>query len=123
MEFKDKIKNRRAELSLTLEDVAKMVGVSAPTIQRYESGEIKNVRRDKIKLLADALQVTPDYLMDWTNEVKYLEPKPSKDNLTNDENNDYGIKTLAAHISGSIGITKEQAERVIEIAKMFKENK
>jgi len=65
MDFKDKVKGRRLELGLTLEDVAKAVGVSAPTIQRYESGEIKNLRKDKIKALADVLKVTPNYLMDW----------------------------------------------------------
>lgn len=72
VEFKDKVKTRRLELGLTLEDVAKTVGVSAPTIQRYESGEIKNVRKDKIKALADALKVTPSHLMDWNEnpEVK-----------------------------------------------------
>ncbi len=72
MDFKDKIKKRRLELGLTLEDIAKLVGVTAPTIQRYESGEIKNVGKDKIKDLADALNLSPSYLMDWdeTPEVK-----------------------------------------------------
>jgi transcriptional regulator with XRE-family HTH domain len=65
VEFKDKIKNRRLELNMTMDELAKIVGVSTPTIQRYESGEIKNVRRDKIKLLADALQCSPSYLMGW----------------------------------------------------------
>lgn len=65
MEFKDKIKKKRIELGLTLEEIAKMVKVSAPTIQRYESGTIKNLRRDKIKRLSDALKVTPAYLMGW----------------------------------------------------------
>ncbi len=72
VEFKDKIKNRRLELGLTLEEVAKAAGVSAPTILRYENGDIKNVRKDKIKALADALQLTPTYLMDWNEhpEIK-----------------------------------------------------
>lgn len=72
VDFKDKIKNRRLELGLTLEEVAKAAGVSAPTILRYENGDIKNVRKDKIKALADALQLTPTYLMDWNEhpEIK-----------------------------------------------------
>lgn len=70
MEFKDKVRNRRLELGLTLEDVAKAVGVSAPTIQRYESGEIKNIRKDKIKALSDTLRVTPSFLMDWEETVE-----------------------------------------------------
>ena len=70
MEFKDKVKSRRLELGLTLEELAKLVGVSTPTIQRYETGEIANVRRDKIKLLADALKIEPSYLMGWDENNK-----------------------------------------------------
>lgn len=68
MEFKDKIKTRRIELGLTLEEVAEKMGVSAPTIQRYESGEIQNMRRDKVKKLADALNLSPSYLMGWEDQ-------------------------------------------------------
>jgi len=75
MEFKDKLKNRRLELGLTLVEVAKAVGVSAPTIQRYESGDIKNIRKDKIKALADALQLTPTYLMGWEEMRNGYQPR------------------------------------------------
>lgn len=71
VEFKDKIKNRRLELGLTLEEVAKAAGLSAPTIQRYEKGNIKNVRKDKIKALADALKVDPSYLMGWEEDKEW----------------------------------------------------
>ncbi|MDU0989262.1 MAG: helix-turn-helix transcriptional regulator, partial [Enterococcus faecium] len=70
MDFKDKIKINREKLGYTLEELSKLVGVSAPTIQRYESGEIKNVRRDKIAKLAEALKVSPSYLMGWEDENK-----------------------------------------------------
>ncbi len=65
MDFKDTIKARRKELGLTLEEVGQIVGVSKTTIQRWESGEIKNQRRDKIVKLAQALQTTPAQLMGW----------------------------------------------------------
>lgn len=70
MDFKDKIKINRENLGYTLEELAKLVGVSAPTIQRYESGKIKNVRRDKIANLAKALNVSPSYLMGWKDDLK-----------------------------------------------------
>lgn len=73
MDFKDKIKFNREKLNLTMNDLAKLVGVSTPTIQRYESGEIKNVRRDKIAKLAKALNVSPSYLMGW-EEYSNIEP-------------------------------------------------
>ena len=44
----DRIKKLRNELGLTLEEVAKKVGTSRQTIQRYESGEISNIPSDKI---------------------------------------------------------------------------
>ena len=65
MELNEKIKILRAEHNLTLEELANAIGVSPSTILRYESGEIKNLRRDKIKKLADALHTTPAYLMGW----------------------------------------------------------
>lgn len=74
MEFKDLVRNRRSELGITLEEVGKIVGVSKATVQRWESGAIKNVRRDKIEKLAKALQISPAYLMDW-EEIPQNEPK------------------------------------------------
>ena len=65
MEFNQLVKKRRLELGLTMEELGTRVGVSKATIQRWESGEIKNVRRDKITKLAKALETTPSYLMGW----------------------------------------------------------
>ena len=68
MEFKDLVKSRRIALGLTLEEVGKIVGVSKATVQRWESGEISNMRRDKVLLLAKALHTTPAYLMGWEDD-------------------------------------------------------
>ncbi len=76
MEMAEKIKNRRTELNLTLENIAKVVGVSKATVQRWESGAISNMRRDKIANLAKALQTTPAYLMGWTNTPEPPPPLP-----------------------------------------------
>lgn len=48
MEVKDIIRNRRLELDLTLEQIAQRVGVSKPTVMRWENGDIENMRADKI---------------------------------------------------------------------------
>ncbi len=86
-EFKDLVKMRREELGLTMEQVAAACGVSRPTVSRWESGEIKDVRREKIIALAKALRTTPAYLLGMTDEkldlsdlansgIKNIEPLP-----------------------------------------------
>jgi transcriptional regulator with XRE-family HTH domain len=78
MGLKENIKQRRLELNLTLEEVAKHLNVSKPTIQRYESGVIDNIPYQKIEQLAEVLKVTPSWLMGWEkdfiskDEVKVL---------------------------------------------------
>lgn len=63
MTISQNIKRRRQEVHMTLEEVAKIVGVSRQTIQRYESGIIASIPSDKIEKLAVALRTTPAYLM------------------------------------------------------------
>ncbi len=76
MDLNEKIKARRQQLGLTLEEVAKAVGVSPSSIQRYESGSIKNMRRDKIKKLSDILKCSPEYLMGWDTEKTFTSLDP-----------------------------------------------
>lgn len=73
MEVKDIIKNRRLELDLTLEQIAVQVGVSKPTVMRWENGDIENMRADKIAKLAKALNTTPVYLMGWTEDKEIMD--------------------------------------------------
>lgn len=68
MGFKENVKNRRLELNLTLENVSNKLGVSKPTLQRYESGVISNIPFDKVEKLAEILKTTPSSLMGWENK-------------------------------------------------------
>lgn len=68
-----RIKKRRLELEYSFQDLADKTNMSKSTLQRYETGAIKNLPLDKLEVLASALQTTPSYLMGW-DEVK-KEPK------------------------------------------------
>lgn len=68
MEFKDKLKYLRQKQGMTLEQVGDAVGVGKSTVRKWETGDIANVRRDKIDRLAAALHTNPAYLMGWTEE-------------------------------------------------------
>lgn len=73
MNLGERIKLKRTENNLTLEDVGKVVGTSRATIQRYENGIINNIPSDKIELLAKALKTTPAFLMGWEEKQNELE--------------------------------------------------
>lgn len=60
------LKKRRKELGLTLSQIADQMGVAEATVQRWESGNIKSVRYDKINKLASILKVAPAALMGWS---------------------------------------------------------
>lgn len=77
MEFNEKIKQLRLSHNMTFEDVARVVGVGKSTVRKWETGDIANMRRDKIAKLAEALHTTPAYLMGWTDEP-YMLPVPSE---------------------------------------------
>ncbi|MDR2006708.1 MAG: helix-turn-helix domain-containing protein [Acidaminococcales bacterium] len=65
MDIKHRIYSRRKQLDLTLEEVAQVAGVGKSTVRKWETGEIDNMKLDKIELLAKALRTTPAWLMGW----------------------------------------------------------
>ena len=81
MEVKDILRNRRIDLGLTLKEVADKVGVSEATVSRWESGDIANMRRDRIAALASVLDVSPGVIMGWEEPDKkgyYIDPQTAE---------------------------------------------
>lgn len=69
MDVKDILKNSRLKKNLTLDEVGRLVGVSGATISRWESGDIANMKRDKIVNLAKALDISPAVIMGWDENI------------------------------------------------------
>lgn len=65
MSIGTQIKQQRLKKGYTLEELAKQVGTSKQTIQRYETGVISNIPSDKIEAIANALGVSPAFIMGW----------------------------------------------------------
>lgn len=64
----NRIKQRRIELHMSYQDLANKTGLSKSTLQRYETGTIKNMPLDKLEDLSKALNVKPSYLMGWSEK-------------------------------------------------------
>ena len=60
-----RIKELRLKQNMTLLELANKLGVSEGTVQRYESGNIRNLKYDTIVSLANIFGCTPAYLMGW----------------------------------------------------------
>lgn len=70
----DRIKQRRLEIGLSVDQVAEKIGKNRATVYRYESSEIEKFPIDILEPLADALRTTPAYLMGWADEEQDVLP-------------------------------------------------
>lgn len=77
MELYDRIKARREALGMSQDELAKRLGYkSRSTIARIEAGGI-DITQSKIASFAEALQLSPGYLMGWEDESQgyYVGPE------------------------------------------------
>ena len=79
--IQERIKERRTALNLTLLEIAEQLNVKEATVQRYESGEIKNIKHETIVALAKILKCSPQYLMGWSNNVNDTVTPVNSDNI------------------------------------------
>lgn len=97
------LKKRRIELGLTMLDVAKKVGVSEATISRYESGNIKNMRRDRIDKYAKALNVSPSEFLETNEYVINNNQEDEKWRFIQEMSGEKSVKTVSDTGSLKIG--------------------
>lgn len=73
-EMGKRIKQKREELNLTLEDLGKKLGVTKSTISKYERGEIQQIKRAHVEELSKILHCSPEWLMgfDTAKDVKVV---------------------------------------------------
>lgn len=72
----------------TLLDIARHLGVEEATVQRYESGKIKQVPYETVVKLSEIYHCSPSYLMGWdpptdSSETTYLLTEEEKTLIEN----------------------------------------
>jgi transcriptional regulator with XRE-family HTH domain len=65
-----RIQQKRKEMRLSADELAKRLGKDRSTIYRYEKGDIEKFPLDILEPIAKALNTTPAYLMGWENKEK-----------------------------------------------------
>lgn len=118
----ERIKERRKELGLSIDDVAAALGKDRSTIYRYESNEIEKLPTTILQPLAQILQTTPEHLMGWSiPEQKNVKPsiliKYNKLNPTGQQKADAYIDDLLDNPKYTVNkeVSKSSApERTLE---------
>lgn len=86
----EKIRTRRKELGMSVDELAAKVGKNRTTIYRYESDAIE-MPASMLRPLAEALNVAPDDLMDWDLVLREV--------TEHDKNMDEALSLVADGIS------------------------
>jgi len=113
-----RIKARRKELNLTLQNIADEIGVAKSTIQRYENGNIETIKLPVVEAIARVLKVNPSYLLGKTD---HMEPTANDD----DELQEY-LEYLKNREDGRMlfslakNATKEDVMRAVAIIEALK---
>lgn len=96
-----RIKDKRKELDLSVDEVAEKINKNRATIYRYENDEIENLPITVLEPLAEVLNTTPAYLMGWQEK---------------DADEEKEIKTIAAHHDGE-DWTEDELKEIDEFKK------
>ena len=81
MSIGSRIKARRVQIGLTVDELAEKMGKDRATIYRYESDKIERMPADVLEPLAEALDTTPVHLMGWD----HVQQKQNSPELTERE--------------------------------------
>ena len=106
MSLGSRLRERRQQLGLTLEEVAQAVGVSKSTVQKWESGTIEDMRLAKAAGLAKALKVSPLWIMGISESMTDPTPKAKTKR----------VPVLGCIAAGDPIVANEEYEEYIELS-------
>ena len=95
------IKREREKAGISQTDFAKMIKVTKQTLYKYEQGIITNIPSNKIEEIANALGVSPSYIMGWEDTTE--EPAPKRKGV---------VIPVLGHVAAGIPI--EMIEDIID---------
>lgn len=78
---RERLRNKREERGMSYQDLADRTGISKSTLQRYETASIKSLPLDKLGILAQALGVSPAYLMGWDESEPFSSEEEGLPNI------------------------------------------
>lgn len=116
----ERVRIRRKQKGLTLDDIANEIGVAKSTIQRYETGSIERLKLPVIEAIARVLEVNPAWLVGKSDEME-TRPKETSDasssgkrELSGDKEDDHDIYIIRRAKSRMTAKEWEKQMRIME---------
>lgn len=115
MKIGERIKLRRQELNLSVDEVASKLNKDRATVYRYESNKIKKMPITVLGPLAQVLLTTPAYLMGWEDNHKRIKHEVP------DELKDLGVDwVMFTKECKDTGLTPEEMKQFLDVVKVAK---
>ena len=70
MTMGERIKQLRKDHDMSQEMLGNMLGVQKSAILKYEKGEVENIPRESILIMASKFNVTPEYILAFSDDEK-----------------------------------------------------
>ena len=79
-----RIRSKRTELGLTMEELGYKLGFQRQAINKWEKGEVQNIKRSYITKMAELFEVSPSWLMGFedTKDVTLTYSAPGRETVT-----------------------------------------
>lgn len=119
-----RIKNRRIELGLSVDELASKLGKNRATIYRYEKDDIKDLPITVLEPLAKVLETTPADLMGWEQIDPYCSGKEAspeiyeklKNNIEKHHGNQKELNSIYEQLSS------DNRAKILESSKQLLQN-
>jgi transcriptional regulator with XRE-family HTH domain len=110
-----RIKQRREEIGMTQAELAKKVGTTYQAISKYENDIIGTIPTKKLKIIAEALDCSPVYLLGMEQKAIYNEKQV--DEMRDELKDNPDLRIL---LSAASDLKPEDIRKLTEIAKMIR---
>lgn len=120
MNIGQRIKERRTELEMSLEQLACKLGVNKSTVYRYETGAIEKMPISSIKPIAEALHTTPAHLLGWDQDEINDISEIQHDAAEYTESEEYILKDFMLEIA-DMGFSNDEIEIIRKYAHAVKQ--
>lgn len=106
----ERIRELRLKNKMTLDDVARHLGVGRQAIYKYEQGTVTNILLENLEKMAEMFNTTPGYLAGWDDSRTNTHPFPPDSSAP---------QTLEARIvsGGMDKLPQEQREQILNVVR------